>query len=116
MKVPSRPTRAASALEQALSDQLGGDAAQHLAAAQARIAWGEVLLDEFGHVQPTPGSALVSLARGVARIEAPDSMLAQELTLRRERLLRGLNRRLHERPGGGPPIVELRVAVARRPR
>ena len=114
--MPGRPIRAANALEQALADQLGGGGADRLAAAQARIAWGEVLLDEFGHVQPTPGSSLVSLERGIARVEAPDSMLAQELTLRRDRILRGLNRRLHERPGGGPPIVDLRVSVARRPR
>ena len=114
--MPGRPIRAANALEQALTDQLGDGGADRLAAAQARIAWGEVLLDEFGHVQPAPGSSLVSVVRGVARIEVPDSMLAQELSLRRERILRGLNRRLHERPGGGPPIVDMRVSVARRSR
>ena len=114
--MPGRPTRAASALEQALGDQLGGPGAERLAAAQARIAWGEVLLDEFGHVQPAPGGTLVSVTRGVARVEVPDSMLAQELVLRRERLLRGLNRRLHERPGGGPPLVDIRVSVTRRSR
>lgn len=112
--MPGKPTRAASALEQALQDQLGGDAPERLAAAQAGIAWGEVLLDEFGHVQPAPGSRLVSVSRGVARVEVADGMLAQELMLRRPRLLRGLNRRLHDRPGGGPPIVELRVSVNRR--
>lgn len=87
-----------------------------LAAAQARIAWAEVMVDQFGHVQPAPGIPLVGISGGVARVQAPDGMLAQELTLRKPGLLRELNRRLIGRPGAGAPVVDLRVTVGRRAR
>ncbi|MDQ3879747.1 MAG: DUF721 domain-containing protein [Chloroflexota bacterium] len=113
--MPGRPTRVASAVEVALREQLGG-AAERLAEAQARIAWGEVLLEEFGHAQPSPGSRLVGVERGVAGVEVADAMLAQEITLRKRRLLHALNARLSDRPGAGGPVVELRVRVNRRAR
>ncbi|MFN2484548.1 MAG: DciA family protein [Candidatus Limnocylindria bacterium] len=112
--MPGRPTRAATAVEAALREQLGADGPNRLAAAQARIAWDEVVVEELGDAREMPASALVGLARGVASVEVADAMLAQELRLRKPGILRRLNARLRDRPGSGAPVVELRIRVNRR--
>ena len=111
--MPGRPTRAAAAIEAALREQLGVEAPDRLAAAQARIAWDEVVVEELGLIDGMT-SALVGLNHGVGSVEASDAMLAQELSLRKPGLLRRLNARLRDRPASGAPVVELRVRVNRR--
>ena len=102
-----------SLIEAALRRQLGSEAADALARAQARPAWQEVIAD-LGLGGGGLFSRLMALREGIADVDASDGMLAQELTLRRDRLLRDLNARLRRRPGAGPPIRAIRVAVARR--
>ena len=69
--------------------------------------FGELGLERIGAAQ------LVRLRDGVASIEASDSLLAQELGLRRATLVQQLNRRLRGRPGARP-VLDARVSVGRR--
>ena len=107
------PDPVAPLMEAALRRQLGGQAAEALARAQARLAWQEVIA-EVGLGGGGMFSRLIALRGGIADVDASDGMLAQELTLRRDGLLRELNARPRRRPSAGPPIRAIRVTVARR--
>lgn len=110
---PTRPATAASAAERALRQELGPPGLERLASAQAGIAWTE-LMEELGFTQ-FGATRLVQLRGGVASVEVADPMLAQELSLRRDRLVRQLNQRMRGRPAARP-VLELRVAINRRSR
>ena len=107
------PARAGAAIEQAVRGQLAGVAGDHLATAQARIGWDEVLRDTG--LARAGTAVLVRVVAGTAWVETDDSLLAQELLLRRDSLLRALASRTRGRPGARV-VVELRVSVTRRTR
>ena len=107
------PHTAADAAERALRQELSASGLERLATAQARIAWSE-LMDELGFAS-IGATHLVTLRDGVASVEATEPMLGQELSLRREVLVRQLNQRMRGRPAARP-VLELRVSVRRRPR
>lgn len=98
---------AASAVQRALLACMGPAAAEQLALAQARLAWQEAVA-AAGLARGGLSSRLVGLSNGVARVEASESILAQELTLRSDGLLRDANRRMRGRPGA---TIELRRLV-----
>lgn len=103
---------AASAVQRALLQCVGPGAADQLALAQARLAWLEVVGDA-GLAPEGMWSRLVSLSNGVATVAASEPMLAAELKLRGDQLVRAVNDRQRGRPGA---IYQLRtITVAVRP-
>lgn len=102
------------AVQRALLDCVGPGAAEQLALAQARLAWGEVV--ESGGLERGPlHSRLVTVVGGQAVIEASDPILAQELTLRAADLTHAVNTRMAGRPGATIVVESLAVSVHRGP-
>jgi hypothetical protein len=101
------------ALYRSVVDGLGPDAPQQLAQAQARIAWSEVV-GAAGLEQGTMSSRLTGVSGdGVGHVEASESILAQELTLRAEALVWAVNRQMAGRPGATIELRRLAVSVSR---
>ncbi|HET8586854.1 MAG TPA: hypothetical protein VFM74_03170 [Candidatus Limnocylindria bacterium] len=109
----SHGEEAGIALHRTLLDGLGPDAPRQLALAQARLAWREVVT-AAGLEQATLSSRLVDVNdQGVARVEASESILAQELTLRGEALVWAVNRQMAGRPGATIELRSLAVSAGR---
>ena len=109
-----RPTteEAVSAVQRALLQCVGPGAAEQLALAQARLAWLEAVADA-GLAPPGMWSHLVSMNNGVANVVVSEPILAAELTMRGDRLVKAVNQIQRGRPGA---LYELRgVAVVVRP-
>ncbi len=103
---------AGAAVQRALVACMGPGAAEQLALAQVRLAWAEVVTE--ARLQRGPLSSRVMRVTGsTAHVEASDSMLAQELNLRREALTWTLNERMKGRPGATIVVRELAVSVGR---
>jgi hypothetical protein len=104
---------AAAAVQRALLTCMGPAAAEQLALAQARLAWEETIaragLDRGGMA-----SRITRLANGTARVEASEPILAQELTLRSDALVRAVNERMRGRPGATMELRRLVISVGRR--
>jgi len=101
---------AAAAVQRALLACVGPGAAEQIALAQARLAWQEAVatagLDRGGM-----SSRLVRVANGTAYVEASESILAQELTLRAEAFVHVVNARMSGRPGASIVIGRLAISV-----
>jgi hypothetical protein len=91
---------------------MGPGAAEQLAVAQARVAWGEVMADA-GLSRPPLWSRIVRITGGTAHVEASDPMLAQELNLRRDALVWAVNERMKGRPGATIVLLGVTVSVGR---
>lgn len=102
----------AGAIGRSLVDQLGPDAAEQLALAQLRIAWQETV-ESAGLERETLSSRVVSETSGMARIEASEPILAQEIGLRADALVWGVNERMRGRPGATIVLRRLAVSVGR---
>jgi hypothetical protein len=89
---------AASAVQRALLQCVGPGAAEQLALAQARLAWQEVMADA-GLAPDDMWSRLTAVHNGVATVVASEAMLAAELKLRGDQLIRAVNER--QRAGRG---------------
>ena len=103
---------ASIAIQRALLACMGPAAAEQLATAQLRLAWQETV-DAAGLTRGTLSSRLVDQSNGVARIEASEPILAQELTLRAEALVHGVNQRQRGRPGATIALRRLAISVGR---
>lgn len=108
----SRTEEAASAVQRALLACVGPGAAEQLALAQARLAWVEAVA-AAGLGRGGMSSRLMGVSGGIARVEASEPILAQELTLRAEALAAAANQRMAGRPGATIVIGRLAVSVAR---
>jgi hypothetical protein len=104
--------QAAVAVQRALLACIGPAAAEQLATAQLRLAWQETVADA-GLARGGLSSRLVRQANGVGHIEASESILAQELTLRADALVRAVNQRLRGRPGATIELRRLAISVGR---
>jgi hypothetical protein len=91
---------------------MGPAAAEQLATAQLRLAWQETVADA-GLARGGLSSRLVRQANGIGHVEASESILAQELTLRSEALVRAVNQRLRGRPGATIELRRLAISVGR---
>jgi hypothetical protein len=109
---PKGTEEAAVAVQRALLSCMGPAAAEQLALAQARLAWSETVVDA-GLTRSGLESRLVRVANGTGHVEASEPILAQELTLRSDRLLRGVNERMHGRPGATIELRRLAISVGR---
>lgn len=103
---------AAVAVQRALLACMGPAAAQQLATAQLRLAWQETVTDA-GLAQPGLSSRLVRYANGIGHVEASESILAQDLTLRADALVRAVNQRMRGRPGATIELRRLVISVGR---
>ena len=103
----ARPEEAADAVQRALLDCAGPGAAEQLALAQVRLAWAETV-QSAGLTRSGLESRLVRVVNGTGQVEASESILAQELTLRTDALLHAVNARMRGRPGA---TIELRRLV-----
>lgn len=103
---------AAVAVQRALLACMGPAAAEQLATAQLRLAWQETVTDA-GLAQPGLSSRLVRYANGIGHVEASESILAQDLTLRAEALVRAVNQRMRGRPGATIELRRLVISVGR---
>ncbi|HEY7452256.1 MAG TPA: hypothetical protein VIA02_07050 [Candidatus Limnocylindria bacterium] len=101
---------AASAVQRALLQCVGPGAAEQLALAQARLAWLEVVADA-GLAPEGMWSRLVSIGNGVAGVTASEPMLAAELKLRGDQLVRAVNERQRGRPGALYQLRSITVTV-----
>jgi hypothetical protein len=110
--VPKGTEEAAAAVQRALLSCMGPAAAEQLALAQARLAWEEVVTDA-GLARGGMESRLTRLTNGTATVEASEAILAQELTLRSEALVRNVNRRMRGRPGATMELRRLVISVGR---
>jgi hypothetical protein len=120
---PDRPRRpgaarqaaeeAASAVQGALSESLGAEAAERLALAQAQLAWQEAIA-EAGLDRGGLASQLLRVEGGTGHVTASEPILAQELRLRAEALAWAVNQRMAGRPGATLRIRRLAVSVGRR--
>jgi hypothetical protein len=108
----NRREDAAAAVQRALLECAEPGAAEQLALAQARLAWAEVA-NESGLERGPLHSRLVAVDGSVARIEASDAILAQELTLRADALVWALNERMRGRPGATIVLRRMAVSVGR---
>jgi hypothetical protein len=108
----SSAEEAAAAVQRALQTCVGPGAAAQIALAQVRLAWAEAVasagLDRGGLT-----SRVVGVTNGTARVETPEPILAQELSLRAEAFVHALNGRMQGRPGATLRIERLTVSVAR---
>ncbi len=103
---------AGAAVQRALVACMGPGAAEQLALAQVRLAWAEIVTE--ARLQRGPlASRVMRVTGSTAHVEASDSMLAQELNLRREALVWTLNARMKGRPGATIVVRELAVSVGR---
>jgi hypothetical protein len=103
---------AAVAVQRALLACMGPAAAEQLATAQLRLAWQETVT-EAGLAQPGLSSRLVRQANGIGHVEASESILAQDLTLRADALVRAVNQRMRGRPGATIELRRLVISVGR---
>lgn len=104
---------AAAAVQRALLACMGPAAAEQLALAQARLAWEETV-SRAGLARGGMASRLTRLANGAAHVEASEPILAQELTLRADTLVRAVNERMRGRPGATMELRRLVISVGRR--
>jgi hypothetical protein len=112
---PRRPAgAAAAAVQRALAFSMGPGAAEQLALAQVRVAWEEVMKQSRLDRGPL-SSRVTRVTGGTAHVEASDPILAQELTLRRDALVWGVNERMKGRPGATIVLIGLAVSVGRGP-
>ncbi|TMB57216.1 MAG: DUF721 domain-containing protein [Chloroflexi bacterium] len=106
----SRAEEAGAAVQRALLACVGPGAAEQIALAQTRLAWQETMasagLDRGGIT-----SRLLRVVNGTAQVEASEPILAQELTLRADLLVRNVNQRMAGRPGATMLIDRLSVSV-----
>ncbi len=103
---------AASAVQRALLQCVGPGAAEQLGLAQARLAWHEVVGDA-GLAPEGMWSRVITVSNGVAAVVASEPILAAELKLRGDQLVRAVNERQQGRPGA---LYELRsITVSVRP-
>jgi hypothetical protein len=109
-----RAEEAAVAVQRALLAGMGPAAAEQLATAQLRLAWQETIADA-GLDRGGMSSWLVRHSNGTGHVEASESILAQELTLRADALVSGVNRRLQGRPGATIELRRLAISVGRGP-
>ena len=107
-----RAEEAAVAVQRALLACMGPAAAEHLASAQLRLAWQETVV-AAGLTRGGWSSWLVRERNGVGYVEASEAILAQELTLRAEALVSGVNQRLQGRPGATIELRRLAISVGR---
>ena len=108
----NRREEAGAAVQRALVSCMGPGAAEQLAVAQVRVAWAETMED--ARLERGPLSSRVTrVTGGTAHVEASDAMLAQELTLRSEALVHGVNQRLRGRPGATIELRRLAISVGR---
>lgn len=98
---------AAAAVQRALLQCMGPGAAEQLALAQARLAWHEAAA-AAGLERGGFRSRLLRVSNGIGQVEASEAILAQELTLRADGLIRAANERMSGRPGA---TIELRRVV-----
>lgn len=103
---------AAAAVQRALLSCMGPAAAEQLAIAQARLAWEETMV-AAGLSRGGMSSRLTRLSNGTAHVEASEPILAQELTLRSDGLVRAVNRRMSGRPGATMELRRLVISVGR---
>ena len=103
---------ASVAVQRALLACMGPGAAEQLATAQLRLAWQETVSDA-GLARAGLSSRLVSQANGVGHVEASEAILAQELTLRADALVRAVNQRQRGRPGATIELRRLAISVGR---
>jgi len=106
----SRAEEAGAAVQRALLACVGPGAAEQIALAQTRLAWQETMasagLDRGGIT-----SRLLRVVNGTAQVEASEPILAQELTLRADLLVRNVNQRMAGRPWATMLIDRLSVSV-----
>ena len=107
-----RAEEAAVAVQRALLACMGPAAAEQLASAQLRLAWQETV-DAAGLNRGGLSSWLVRHNNGVGYVEASEGILAQELGLRAEALVHGVNQRLQGRPGATIELRRLAISVGR---
>lgn len=103
---------AGAAVQRALTACMGPGAAEQLALAQVRLAWAEVVSEARLERGPLT-SRVRRVTGGTAHVEASDPMLAQELTLRRDALVRSVNQRMSGRPGATIVLIGMAVSVGR---
>ncbi len=97
-------------VQRAMLACLNPAAAEQLALAQARLAWDETVT-EAGLAVGGMRSRIVAVVNGTAHVTASEPILAQELGLRRNALLRGVNRRMCGRPGATIKLRGLAISV-----
>jgi hypothetical protein len=107
-----RSEEAVAAVQRALLTSMGPEAAEQLALAQLRVAWDEVVA-AAGLARGGMASRLARYANGTAQIQASEPILAQELTLRADSLVRAVNERLRGRPGATMELRRLAISVHR---
>lgn len=103
---------AAAAVQRALLACMGPAAAEQLALAQARLAWIETV-DAAGLSRHGLESNVVKISNGTAHVAASEAILAQELTLRADALVRAVNARMRGRPGATIELRRLAISVGR---
>jgi hypothetical protein len=99
------------AVRRALGIERGSEAQARLLRAQVELAWDEVA--RTAGLEIAAAGRVIGLERGVVGIAAGDAVMAQELRLRADRLLRAVNVRLAGRAGVQIPLGGLRVTVMR---
>jgi hypothetical protein len=107
-----RGPNAGAAVRRALVEAMGPDATEGLAIAQVRLAWGE-LMAEAGLERGPLSSRVTRVTGGTVHVEASESGLAQELTLRADALAWALNDRMRGRPGATILVFGIAVSVGR---
>jgi hypothetical protein len=108
----NRTEEASVAVQRALLACMGPAAAEQLAVAQLRLAWQEAVA-AAGLNRGGLSSRLIRQSNGVGHVEASESILAQELTLRSDALVRAVNQRLRGRPGATIELKRLVISVGR---
>ncbi|HSK93133.1 MAG TPA: DciA family protein [Candidatus Angelobacter sp.] len=103
---------ASAAVQRAMQACAGPAAAEHLAVAQVRVAWSEVM-EAARLTRPPLWSRLTRVTGGTAHVEVSDGMLAQELALRADALVWAVNERMRGRPGATIVLLGLAVSVGR---
>jgi hypothetical protein len=103
---------AAAAVQRALLACMGPAAAEQLALAQVRLAWAETVA-AAGLSRGGLESRLVRVTNGTGYVQASEPILAQELTLRADRLVRGVNQRMRGRPGATIELRRVAISVGR---
>lgn len=103
---------AAAAVQRVLLTCMGPAAAEQLALAQTRLAWAETVA-AAGLQRAGLESRLVRVANGTGHVEASEPILAQELTLRSDALVRAVNQRMRGRPGATIELRRLAISVGR---
>jgi hypothetical protein len=108
----ARAPNAGHAVRRALEEAMGPDATEGLAVAQVRLAWSELMAE--ARLERGPLSSRVTrVTGGTVHVEASESMLAQELTLRADALAWALNDRMKGRPGATILVLGVVVTVGR---